>query len=76
MENSLRLGAASSIPNTLPIALTNGQVGYFSTETELCRGGYEVESFKVMYDQPLVDNADWYLIAHSVKNIKKLKRGK
>lgn len=69
----LRIKQMSKIKHTLSIALANGSKGYFATEDQLCRGGYEIESFKTIYEQPLVDNADWYLVAHSVKNLNKLK---
>ncbi len=64
IANEIKDGIALSLTNT------NGTLGYFATETELCRGGYEIEMFRTAHLQPFVDNADWYLITETLKNLK------
>ena len=71
-EMGLRIARASKIPYTLSLALTNGSEGYFPTEADLCRGGYEVDSFKVKYIQPYVDDADFHLVKNTLAHLETL----
>lgn len=71
-EIGMRIAQESNVPRTLSLCLTNGSDGYFVTEDQICRGGYEVESFKSAYIQPYADNADWYMVTETLKNLKKL----
>ncbi len=70
-EIGMRIARESNIPRTLSLSLTNGSDGYFVTEDQICRGGYEVESFKTAYIQPYADNADWHMVTETLKNLKK-----
>ena len=53
----------------LSLSNTNGSEGYFVTEDQLVRGGYEVHMFMYSHVQPYCDNADWHLIQETTKNI-------
>ncbi len=71
-EIGMRIARDSNVPRTLPLSNTNGKEGYFPTEDQLCRGGYEVEMFKSTYDQPYADDTDWHMVTETLKNLKKL----
>ena len=71
-EIGMRIAQKSNVPRTLSLALTNGSQGYFATEDQICRGGYEVEMFKSSYIQPYADNADWHMVTETLKNLNKL----
>ena len=70
-EISMRVKKDSPVPYTLILSNTNGQEGYYATESELCRGGYEIDMFITRYIQPPVPNADWHYITQTLENLKK-----
>ena len=72
-EMGLRIQKEVRDKNVLTLALSNGTGGYFPTQDQLCKGGYEITMFKTTNIQNYVDDADWYLIKETVNNIKKLK---
>ena len=69
-EISLRIAEASESAYTLCLTNVNDTLGYFATESELCRGGYEIEMFRTSHLQPFVDNADFHLVRQTLDNIK------
>ncbi len=71
-EIGLRIAKFSPFPYTLSVACTNGSESYFVTESEICRGGYEIKSFLYKDIQPFVRNADKYLINDTLEDLKKL----
>ena len=71
-EMGLRIQKEVRDKNVLTLALSNGTGGYFPTQDQLCKGGYEITMFKTTNIQNYVDDADWYLIKETVNNIKKL----
>lgn len=71
-EIGMRIDKMSSIGHVLSLACTNGTAGYFPTEDQLCRGGYEVKMFKTRNLQPFAQNADFNLITESLKNLEQL----
>ena len=71
-EIGMRIAKDSQIPYTLSLSISNGSLGYFVTEDQICRGGYEVEMFKTGDIQPYADNADLYLVRQTLENLKKL----
>ena len=71
-EIGMRIAQGSKIPYTLSLSNTNGSEGYFVTEDQICRGGYEIDMFKTGQLQPYADNADWHLILQTLKNLEKL----
>jgi len=66
----LRVRAYTNIPHPLCTCYTNGSESYFVTQDQIALGGYEVNLFRYNRVQPYVDNADWYLITDTVKNLK------
>ena len=61
-EISLRLRAYSGYQNTLCLSCANGYNSYLPTEDQLCRGGYEVDSFRYTSLHALADNTDENII--------------
>ena len=70
-EIALRIKKDSPAPYTLVLSNTNGSESYYATESEICRGGYEINMFLTKYLQPPVPNADWYFITQTLENLKK-----
>lgn len=70
-EIGLRIKKDSPAPYTLVLSNTNGSEGYFATETEICRGGYEIDMFITKYIQPPRPDSDWHFITETLKNLKK-----
>lgn len=68
-EIGLRIQKAVADKNILTLSNTNGSEGYFPTRDQLCMGGYEIKMFKTSGIQNFVDDADWYLMTETVKNI-------
>ena len=66
----MRIDGASEIPHVLSLSNANGSYGYFATESELCRGGYEIKMHLTRDIQPYVSNADWYLVTGTLENLK------
>ena len=73
-EINLRVGQAVKDKIFIGLACTNGrEFAYFPTKGEIYRGGYEIAVFKNYYMQPLVDDADMYLVNGTIKNIEQMK---
>lgn len=68
-EIGLRIQRSSGRLEILPIAMANGVIGYFPTECEMCRGGYEINMFRATSLQEYVSNVDWYLVTETLRNI-------
>lgn len=60
-ETGFRIDEAVKDKNVCCVSCCNGFEGYFATENELCRGGYEVKMFMYGRPQRFYDDADWYL---------------
>ncbi len=56
----------------LSLSNANGSAGYFPTEDQLCRGGYEIKMFKYNDIQSFSDDADYHLITETLETIKNL----
>ncbi len=74
-EIAMRIACEKKVPHTLSLSNTNGSEGYFVTEDQICRGGYEIDMFKTGYVQPYADNADWHLVKGTLENLDKLNKG-
>ncbi len=72
-EIGMRIAQKSPVTHTLSLSNTNGSEGYFVTEDQICRGGYEIDMFKTSFIQPYTDNADWSLVTQTLENLKKTK---
>lgn len=70
-EIGLRIAEGSDIPYVLNLSNANGSDGYFATECEICRGGYEIRMFMTRPLQAPVDNADAYYVRGTLENLKK-----
>lgn len=73
-EIGFRIDEAVEDLKIIIISYTNGQLLYFPTEDQLCRGGHEINLFKHSNFQQYVDNADFYAVKETLKNIEKLER--
>jgi len=71
-EIGMRIARQSGIPHTLSLSNTNGSGGYFITEDQICRGGYEVNMFLKGKAQSFVRNADWHMVLETLKHLKNL----
>ena len=74
-EIAMRIANEKKVPYTLSLSNTNGCEGYFVTEDQICRGGYEIDMFKTGYLQPYANNADWHLVKETINNLDKLNGG-
>ena len=72
-EIGLRIAAASPFPYTLSLSNANGSNGYFVTEDQICRGGYEVSMFLTRLPQRLADKADFALLTGTLAHLRKMK---
>ena len=72
-EVGLRLDKMTEDFKVLSLSNTNGSEGYFPTEDQLCRGGYEVNMISLVNLQPPVDDADFKFIEGTLENIDKLR---
>ena len=72
-EMGLRIAEASDLPYTLSLANANGTFGYFPTEDQICRGGYEIDMWKTADVQPYRDDADYAIVMNTLENLKRLK---
>ncbi len=70
----MRINDAVKDLNVLSLSNANGSKGYFPTEDQLCRGGYEITMFRYNGVQCLTDDADYHLFNGTLKNIDKLER--
>ena len=70
-ELGLRVKKHSPIPYTLLLSNTNGSESYYASESEICRGGYEINMYLTKYLQPPVPNADWHFVMQTLENLKK-----
>lgn len=71
-EIGLRIQKHSPSPYTLLLSNVGGTEGYFPTESDICRGGYEVTMFKQKYIQPCVDNADYHFVKETLDHLRSI----
>ena len=71
-EVGLRLRSYSPFAHTLTMSCTNGSNSYLPAESQICRGGYEIESFRWFRPRQLPNNADGILIGLNLELIKEL----
>lgn len=71
-EIGMRIAQHSPVAHTLSLSNTNGSEGYFVTEDQICRGGYEIDMFKTSFIQPYTDSADYALVTQTLENLKKV----
>ena len=61
-EITMRIGAYLPVPYVLCLSNANGYNGYFPSQDQICRGGYEVDSFLMGHVYNLTQDADQKLI--------------
>ena len=71
-EMGLRIAKFSPFAHTLSLSCTNGSESYFVTEPEICRGGYEVNSFLYRDIQTMVSDADRHLVNQTLTGLRAL----
>ena len=71
-EIGMRIDKAFPDKNVICLSCANGKGGYFPTRSQLPLGGYEIISFQCRNVQRLVDNADFYFIKETIRNINEL----
>ena len=72
-EISLRLREYSDYQYTLAVGCTNGVNAYLPSQTELCRGGYEVFMFQYNGITSLADDTDTTIINENLRIMDNLK---
>lgn len=73
-EIGLRIDEHIKDLHILSLSNTNGSLGYFPTQDQLCRGGYEIKMFKYNDVQSFTDDADFHLMSETIETINKLER--
>jgi len=71
-EIGLRLRAYSPFAHTLLLSCTNGSNSYLPTQSQLCRGGYEVDSFYWFRPRQLPDDTDQMMVDQNISLIEKI----
>jgi len=71
-EIGLRLREYSPFAHTLLLSCTNGSNSYLPAQSQICRGGYEIDSFLWFRPRQLPDDTDAQLIRQNLKLIEKL----
>lgn len=71
-EIGMRINQMFPQMEILNLSNANGCEGYFATEDVLCRGGYEVDSYKYKYIQPFCENADFEMFKASVDHVESM----
>ena len=71
-EIGMRIDGAVKDFKVLSLSNTNGSEGYFPTEDQLCRGGYEIIMFRYNNVQNFTDDADFHLMKETIRHIEEL----
>lgn len=69
-EIGMRIAEASPYPYTLSLSNTGGNEGYFVTEDQIIRGGYEVGMYQTANLQPYAPHADHSVILQTLAHLK------
>ena len=69
-EIGMRIAEASPYPYTLSLSNSNGCQGYFVTEDQILRGGYEVGMYLTANLQPYAKNADHQVVLQTLAHLK------
>ncbi|MBQ3005579.1 MAG: neutral/alkaline non-lysosomal ceramidase N-terminal domain-containing protein [Clostridia bacterium] len=71
-EIGMRISKGCDVKHVLSLSYANGNEGYFVTEDQLVREGYEVNCYRFWHKQSPVDDGDLHFIQASVANINEL----
>lgn len=69
-EIGMRIAQASPYPYTLSLSNANGSDGYFITEEQIVRGGYEVGMYETANLQPYAKHADHSVVLQTLAHLK------
>ncbi len=73
-EIGMRIDRAEKGMKVLSLSNANGDLGYFPTEDQLCRGGYEIDCFLYNEVQAYTDDADYQLMRATREHLKKVRK--
>lgn len=73
-EIGMRIDRQCKELSVLSLSNTNGSEGYFVTEDQIIRGGYEVAMHLYGHLQSYGKDADWHLVKGTVANLQKEKK--
>lgn len=68
-EIGMRIAREIKDARVLSLSNANGADGYFVTEDQICRGGYEIDMFLNGKPQGFRHDSDTYLVKETLKNI-------
>lgn len=71
-EIALRIDRYTENYHVFSLSNANGSEGYFPCDSEISKGGYEIDMFLTLNVQPFSDNADYHLITETLKNLEDL----
>ena len=71
-EIGMKINDATDKVNVLSLSNANGSDGYFVTRDQLYMGGYETDMFLYGDVQNFTDDADFYVIQETLKNLEDL----
>jgi len=71
-EIGMRIAREIKYARVLSLSNANGADGYFVTEDQICRGGYEIDMFLNGKPQGYRHNSDTHLVLETLKNIEAL----
>lgn len=69
-EIGMEIDKRSDIPHVLSLSNSNGTMGYFATQNELSRGGYEITMTMTSKIQKYREDADRYIVEGTLENLK------
>jgi len=69
-EIGMRINQYCKEYTVLSLSNANGTYGYFPTDHEISRGGYEIVMYQTKDVQTYAKNADYHLITETLKNLK------
>ena len=69
-EIGMKIDKRSDIPHVLSLSNSNGTMGYFATQNELSRGGYEITMTMTSKIQKYREDADRYIVEGTLENLK------
>ena len=75
-EIGMRIQQAETELDVLSLSNANGDLGYFPTQDQLCRGGYEIDCFLYNEVQAYTEDADYQLMRATLDHLKNVKKVK
>ena len=73
-EIGMRIDREVKDMTVLSLSNANGGRGYFPTQDQICRGGYEIDCFLYNEVQAYTDDADYQLMKETLRHLQKVKK--